>query len=304
MKSSCFLFALISATCLTYADNQINPNNKLSNAINLNDIKMLNSALELGADVNFQIRTHQGWRTPLLDAIRAGNAEIINILMENGANLELVNSHGETALHAASYFLRTQLMETLIKDKGISPGVRDNYGNTPLHTLAGIQYWTRKDPKLQFEAALLLLKAEADINAENDYFLLLEKNGLVIQILGQATPFHIAVAQGELQFIDFLINKAKVNIGSMDNKHDITLLHYTVLRDKIFGKPDAIRTAMKLLRAGADPKKKRLIAFEVITSINRRYAASRYMTADELADRHGNYKLAKVLKYGKPFFCF
>ncbi len=303
MRSLCFLFALISATGLAYAGD-FNLNNRFINALRFSDVKTLKYALEDGADVNFQIKTPQGWHTPLRVAIQGGNPEIISILIENGADLELVSSDGETALHAASHFLRTQLMETFLRDKEISPNVRDIYGNTPLHTLAGIQYSTRKDPKLQLEAARLLLKAGASINAENDHFISLESNGFVMERLDHATPLHIAVARGELRFIDFLINEAKADISSIDNKHVITLLHYTVLRDKVFGKPDAIRAAVKLLRAGADPKKEVLIPTRIITSINRRYVSTQYMTADTWADRYGNHKLAKVLKHGKPFLCF
>lgn len=45
----------------------------------------------------------QGW-TPLMSAVSAGRGEAVNVLLQDGADVNAKNSSGQTALHYAVHF--------------------------------------------------------------------------------------------------------------------------------------------------------------------------------------------------------
>lgn len=73
--------------------------------------------------------------TPITDAIRTNNIEIIKFMVENGADLQVKTSLGETYLHFAAHLNRIELIEYFI-DKGIDVNVIKNGNLTPLHIAA------------------------------------------------------------------------------------------------------------------------------------------------------------------------
>lgn len=50
----------------------------------------------------------QGW-TPLMSAVSAGREEAVNLLLENGADVNAKNSSGQRALHYAVHLPPTSL---------------------------------------------------------------------------------------------------------------------------------------------------------------------------------------------------
>jgi ankyrin repeat protein len=71
--------------------------------------------IQNGANVNIQ-RDHSGgsW-TPLLMACHHGNKEIVELLLANGAELNIKNAAGKTALDLASQRNHTEIVELLKK---------------------------------------------------------------------------------------------------------------------------------------------------------------------------------------------
>lgn len=66
-------------------------------------------------------------------AAQEGNEAIFEFLLENGADVNLENKYGSTALHAtAEYFTSTQIARYLI-DKGVDVDKQDYRGVTALH---------------------------------------------------------------------------------------------------------------------------------------------------------------------------
>ncbi|MDR1334424.1 MAG: ankyrin repeat domain-containing protein [Holosporaceae bacterium] len=118
---------------------------KLFRAIALKDKTHLEDLLKKGANPNqvtFSIDKESGKicdsTTPLIFAAIFGNSEVIQILLTNGANVNLGNSDGTTPLHAAMHidnFEHVKRVEILL-GQGANPNARDADGCTPLMALA------------------------------------------------------------------------------------------------------------------------------------------------------------------------
>ncbi len=92
------------------------------------------SLLELGADID--VRSSKG-KTALHCVAKAGFLKVINVLMENGANIDAVDNNGETPLYEA---IRSTIknrekqraaLEALLT-KGANPNAENRRGLTPL----------------------------------------------------------------------------------------------------------------------------------------------------------------------------
>ena len=72
-----------------------------------------------------------GW-TALMHAVRGGQDEIVEMLLEAGASLDQRNPEGETALHLAATHGRTESARLLLR-AGADLEPRDSEGHTPLY---------------------------------------------------------------------------------------------------------------------------------------------------------------------------
>lgn len=109
--------------------------------------------ISLGADVETRLRNS----TPLYDAARKGNLDIVYLLIERGANVNAI-CHGETALLKVVALNDLKMSKALI-EKGAKVRVADEHlGNTPLHYAV---------IKKNSQMISLLLSKGADMYAEN-----------------------------------------------------------------------------------------------------------------------------------------
>ncbi len=97
--------------------------------------------LKLGADIH--VRSSKG-KTALHCAAKAGFLKVINVLIENGANIDATDNNGETPLFEA---IRSTIknrekqraaLETLLT-KGANPNVKNNKGLPPLQVAQQMQ---------------------------------------------------------------------------------------------------------------------------------------------------------------------
>lgn len=71
--------------------------------------------------------------TPLHQAASAGCVEVVELLLKNGANIEAKDASGKTPLHrAASAYKNGKEIVRLLLSKGADPTVEDEYGQNPL----------------------------------------------------------------------------------------------------------------------------------------------------------------------------
>ncbi|KAK1333515.1 hypothetical protein QTO34_005899 [Cnephaeus nilssonii] len=97
---------------------------------------------------------------PVHLAVRARSPECLDLLVDNGAEVEAAERQGgRTALHLATEMEELGLVTHLVTKLHANVNARTFAGNTPLHLAAGLG-----SPTL----TRLLLKAGADIHAENE----------------------------------------------------------------------------------------------------------------------------------------
>ena len=97
------------------------------------NIEAVMKHISAGNDIN--IRSVSG-ATPLIAASTGGQTEIIRLLIEKGADVNLREDvGGSTALLAAAFFGHTEIVEMLI-DKGADVNARNLSSETPLDTVS------------------------------------------------------------------------------------------------------------------------------------------------------------------------
>lgn len=109
--------------------------------------------LEHGADP--ELVDNMGW-TPFLSAVRRGNIEMAHMLVEgHKANPKHVSAHGDTGMHLLALADRAEHIDTLIS-WGIDPLSQNEFGETALH-------WAVKPNHVNFLRAILAKVSSQDI---------------------------------------------------------------------------------------------------------------------------------------------
>ena len=117
------------------------------------NLSFVKQALADGADANAREPQNE---TPLLTlAALMGHADIAELLIENGADVNALGGDGGTALHAAAFLGRADAAKVLL-DNGADATIRDNNGSSP-HEVLHLDWNTT-----MFIANLLQIKADRD----------------------------------------------------------------------------------------------------------------------------------------------
>ena len=181
-------------------------------------------------DVNTHGKYHCTFSTPLIEAVRKGHKEVVNILLDAGALVDKSSRDRTTPLHVASnYHVPIDIVKLLI-DNGAQLDIRNGMGQTPLILATGHAYEGTCNAKVK-----LLLDAGALVNkADEDGY----------------TPLMWTAIRGFPDITLTLINGG-ADIDKANNKG------WTPLRlAEIYGHEEV---AKLLLERGADPQYKTLV---------------------------------------------
>lgn len=102
-------------------------------AVGLDDIQEVKRLLSLGADVNW--RESKYGVSSIHEAVRIGSADLLELLVQEGADVNAANDNGLTPLHMAAYLGARDTADVLIA-RGADVNAKARDGITPLHTAA------------------------------------------------------------------------------------------------------------------------------------------------------------------------
>jgi ankyrin repeat protein len=190
------------------------------------------------------------YRYPLFAALRNGRIEVAELLLEHGANVNAMETTGETIL------LR----------------VVSQFSSSPQETL-----WSRLRDEVQYErpleAAQMLVRYNADINSQDgdgraplhmlsesqiaeeagalNLTLLLLKHGAQVNTRDKKnqTPLHLAMGPNRFEHVEILLEHgADIHAENINGKTALHLLSESWIDDEV----DVINLALLLLKHGAE----------------------------------------------------
>ena len=156
--------------------------------------------LDRGANVN--VVSTRGRTALILAAMNSRSADIVRLLISAGADVKVVDQMKMTALHAAALGNDTETLRLLV-DAGLDVNARDFLGYTPI---------IYSSSNANLAAAQLLLARGADVNAvSGDGSFQKVKAGTIAQ--GLFTPLLMATSFGPTALVKTLLDAgAKVNV--------------------------------------------------------------------------------------------
>ncbi|XP_014789065.1 serine/threonine-protein phosphatase 6 regulatory ankyrin repeat subunit B [Octopus bimaculoides] len=155
-------------------------------------------------------QTNSLGQTFLMAACERGRTDIINFLIDTGADLEMRDAYDNTVLHYAVKVRQIQALEVLIS-RGSNVNRKNMYGLTPLNFAAYM-----RDEWSDGVATLLQTKGKniIEVNQRNN-------EGF--------TPLHHACTHGHKDTVHLLLNHIGIDVNASDRDGN-TPLHLAVLR--------------------------------------------------------------------------
>lgn len=155
------------------------------------------------SDVN--ARDPDSGRTPLHFAVENSDCEVVEQLLERGADVDVQDSGGTTPLHNAAISNASEVAELLL-NRGADVNVQDVVGNTPLHNAAS--------NNASSEAAEVLLDHGVDVNVQNN-----DGN----------TPLDLARRGDASETVELLLNRGAITSTQPKNRRVGVILGVIIL---------------------------------------------------------------------------
>jgi len=181
-----------------------------------NDETFVKLLLERGIDPG----ETDGFQPMICSAARNGSVAVVQLLLDNGANLEATGMSGWTPLLYAAYYGHAAVVRQLL-DKGADPNCQSSYWETPLMRAADAGHAI---------IARLLLDGGANLRTKD---------------LSRQTALHHAAKSGHAECVAALLERRDVKIEARDDKDKTPL--YCAAEN---GHEDVVKL---LLEGGANP---------------------------------------------------
>ena len=175
-------------------------------------VSSVNILLDEGLDI--EARDKNG-DTPLHRAAMGGTEEMLQLLIDRGADLTAVNSKGQTPLLASL----ANHKKNLLLEHGQNFQVTDNYGNTALHLAI---YRPSLDDPFLLDPWIQI----SEFSKDDIVFLLNAGASVHCRDMQENTPLHIAAAENRSEIAELLIKEGSdVNATNIQGR---TCLHMAI----------------------------------------------------------------------------
>ncbi|KAM7540368.1 hypothetical protein Aperf_G00000042277 [Anoplocephala perfoliata] len=147
--------------------------NELHHAVRKGNLKGVRDLLNRVASTNVSINEYVNEKsadsgaTPLIEAAKTGSNDIVRLLLDHGAQVNLRDCGGFTALHRACQKSFAHVAETLLRMGRANPQIKCPFsGNTALHEAAMLGHADCVNSLLEFHAAPWARNAELEMPFE------------------------------------------------------------------------------------------------------------------------------------------
>lgn len=191
------------------------------------DLNLVQSLVKYGADLDVSENKHQ--ESALIFAARKGHTAIVDFLIKSGANPDLTDHLGHSALYEAYEHDHWDCVETLVKGGGDSSVLNSNFSVLSQAARYGRVDLVRElldfgmDPNIPDPQGQrpLTLAVENNFYTIAESLLMAGADPNIIDPLSGQTPLHAAVMERSAQMVDLLLSHdAYINIS--DSEYGLT----------------------------------------------------------------------------------
>mmetsp|Transcript_21898 Transcript_21898/g.28688 ORF Transcript_21898/g.28688 Transcript_21898/m.28688 type:complete len:434 (-) Transcript_21898:290-1591(-) len=187
------------------------------------DLKRVSEIFNSTFHFDLNVINETSGQSPLHLAVQNGNMKLVKMLVQKGANTNLLNSNQATPLHLACIVGKCEIVKFLVFN-GADISIKSKYESTPLHWAARegylsiVQFLFQRGVSLEeedvFGSRPVFWAAQGGHVDMMEYF---SREGQSFKVLNRKglAPMHIACRRGNLRAVNYLLNEGvDVETGS------------------------------------------------------------------------------------------